>query len=66
MKIAPIIDKLKKGQLKKDELKKDELKKLPAIEPCLVHSGQQYDELLSGNFLMVAILREHFERAGLA
>src|SRR5712671_683098 len=35
MKIAPIID---------------ELKKRPAIEHCLVHSGQHYDELLSGNF----------------
>jgi UDP-N-acetylglucosamine 2-epimerase (non-hydrolysing) len=35
MKIAPIAD----------ELKKD-----PAIEHCLVHSGQHYDELLSGNF----------------
>jgi len=35
MKIAPIVD---------------ELKKLPAIEHCLVHSGQHYDELLSGNF----------------
>ena len=40
MKIAPIID----------QLKKDELKKHPAIEHCLVHSGQHYDELLSGNF----------------
>ena len=35
MKIAPIVD---------------ELKKLPAVEHCLVHSGQHYDELLSGNF----------------
>ncbi len=35
MKIAPIID---------------ELKKRPAIEHCLVHSGQHYDELLSENF----------------
>lgn len=35
MKIAPIID---------------ELKKFPDIEHCLVHSGQHYDELLSGNF----------------
>jgi UDP-N-acetylglucosamine 2-epimerase (non-hydrolysing) len=35
MKIAPIIE---------------ELKKHPAIEHCLVHSGQHYDELLSGNF----------------
>jgi len=35
MKIAPIVD---------------ELKKLPTIEHCLVHSGQHYDELLSGNF----------------
>jgi UDP-N-acetylglucosamine 2-epimerase (non-hydrolysing) len=40
MKIAPIID----------ELNKDELKKLPAVEHCLVHSGQHYDELLSGKF----------------
>jgi len=36
MKIAPIVA----------ELKRD----LPAIEHCLVHSGQHYDELLSGNF----------------
>ena len=35
MKIAPIVD---------------ELKKFPEIEHCLVHSGQHYDELLSGNF----------------
>jgi UDP-N-acetylglucosamine 2-epimerase (non-hydrolysing) len=35
MKIAPIID---------------ELKSFPDIEHCLVHSGQHYDELLSGNF----------------
>jgi UDP-N-acetylglucosamine 2-epimerase (non-hydrolysing) len=35
MKIAPIVE---------------ELKKHPAIEHCLVHSGQHYDELLSGNF----------------
>jgi UDP-N-acetylglucosamine 2-epimerase (non-hydrolysing) len=35
MKIAPIID---------------ELKKIPDMEHCLVHSGQHYDELLSGNF----------------
>jgi UDP-N-acetylglucosamine 2-epimerase (non-hydrolysing) len=35
MKIAPIID---------------ELKKTPEIEHCLVHSGQHYDELLSGSF----------------
>ncbi len=35
MKIAPVIE---------------ELKKYPAIEHCLVHSGQHYDELLSGNF----------------
>jgi UDP-N-acetylglucosamine 2-epimerase (non-hydrolysing) len=41
---------LKKDGLKKDEGKKDELKKSPAIEHCLVHSGQHYDELLSGNF----------------
>jgi UDP-N-acetylglucosamine 2-epimerase (non-hydrolysing) len=34
MKIAPIFD---------------ELKKYPEIEQCLVHSGQHYDELLSGN-----------------
>src|SRR5580700_9125161 len=55
MKIAPILDELKKAKLKKDGLKKDEgkkdeLKKSPAIEHCLVHSGQHYDELLSGNF----------------
>jgi UDP-N-acetylglucosamine 2-epimerase (non-hydrolysing) len=35
MKIAPIID---------------ELKNFPDMEHCLVHSGQHYDELLSGNF----------------
>jgi UDP-N-acetylglucosamine 2-epimerase (non-hydrolysing) len=35
MKIAPIVE---------------ELKKSPDIEHCLVHSGQHYDELLSGNF----------------
>jgi UDP-N-acetylglucosamine 2-epimerase (non-hydrolysing) len=35
MKIAPIID---------------ELKKFTDMEHCLVHSGQHYDELLSGNF----------------
>jgi len=35
MKVAPIVD---------------ELKKFPDIEHCLVHSGQHYDELLSGNF----------------
>jgi len=35
MKIAPILD---------------ELKNFPAIEHCLVHSGQHYDELLCGNF----------------
>ena len=35
MKIAPIVD---------------ELKKFPDVEHCLVHSGQHYDELLSGNF----------------
>jgi UDP-N-acetylglucosamine 2-epimerase (non-hydrolysing) len=35
IKIAPIVE---------------ELKKYPDIEHCLVHSGQHYDELLSGNF----------------
>jgi len=35
MKIAPLVE---------------ELKKFPEIEHCLVHSGQHYDELLSGNF----------------
>jgi UDP-N-acetylglucosamine 2-epimerase (non-hydrolysing) len=35
MKIGPIID---------------ALKGLPEVEHCLVHSGQHYDELLSGNF----------------
>ncbi|MFZ0815841.1 MAG: UDP-N-acetylglucosamine 2-epimerase (non-hydrolyzing) [Candidatus Sulfotelmatobacter sp.] len=35
MKIAPIIE---------------ELKQFPDVEHCLVHSGQHYDELLSGNF----------------
>ena len=45
MKIAPIVH-----ELKLHELKKAELKKFPAIKHCLVHSGQHYDELLSGNF----------------
>jgi UDP-N-acetylglucosamine 2-epimerase (non-hydrolysing) len=35
MKIAPIAE---------------ELKKIPTIQHCLVHSGQHYDELLSGSF----------------
>ncbi len=35
MKIAPIVE---------------ELKKVPDVEHCLVHTGQHYDELLSGNF----------------
>lgn len=35
MKIAPVAE---------------EFKKYPEIEHCLVHSGQHYDELLSGNF----------------
>jgi UDP-N-acetylglucosamine 2-epimerase (non-hydrolysing) len=35
MKIAPVVE---------------ELTKFPDIEHCLVHSGQHYDELLSGNF----------------
>jgi UDP-N-acetylglucosamine 2-epimerase (non-hydrolysing) len=35
MKIAPVIE---------------EVKKFPEIEHCLVHSGQHYDDLLSGNF----------------
>src|SRR5580658_8283545 len=35
MKIAPIVE---------------ATKKFPDIEHCLVHSGQHYDELLSGNF----------------
>ncbi|MGC2792031.1 MAG: UDP-N-acetylglucosamine 2-epimerase (non-hydrolyzing) [Candidatus Sulfotelmatobacter sp.] len=60
MKIAPIVHELKKDglktaelkndELKDDELQNDELQKFPAIEHCLVHSGQHYDELLSGNF----------------
>src|SRR5581483_2858501 len=28
----------------------EELKKFPEVQHCLVHSGQHYDELLSGNF----------------
>ena len=40
MKIAPIVE----------ALKNEELKTRPAIKHCLVHSGQHYDELLSGNF----------------
>ncbi|MGC1647567.1 MAG: UDP-N-acetylglucosamine 2-epimerase [Candidatus Sulfotelmatobacter sp.] len=35
MKIAPIVD---------------ALKKFPDLQHCLVHSGQHYDELLSGSF----------------
>jgi UDP-N-acetylglucosamine 2-epimerase (non-hydrolysing) len=35
MKVAPIVE---------------ELKRHPDLEHCLVHSGQHYDELLSGNF----------------
>ena len=35
MKIAPVVE---------------ELKRFPDIEHCLVHSGQHYDELLSGHF----------------
>jgi UDP-N-acetylglucosamine 2-epimerase (non-hydrolysing) len=35
MKIAPLVE---------------ELKKFPDVEHCLVHSGQHYDELLSGSF----------------
>jgi UDP-N-acetylglucosamine 2-epimerase (non-hydrolysing) len=35
MKVAPIVE---------------ELKRHPDVEHCLVHSGQHYDELLSGNF----------------
>jgi UDP-N-acetylglucosamine 2-epimerase (non-hydrolysing) len=50
MKIAPIVDELNKEELRKDELKEDGREKLPGIEHCLVHSGQHYDELLSGNF----------------
>ena len=40
MKVAPIIE----------ELRKNDLQEVPAIEHCLVHSGQHYDELLSGSF----------------
>jgi|HubBroStandDraft_6_1064221.scaffolds.fasta_scaffold00039_49 UDP-N-acetylglucosamine 2-epimerase (non-hydrolysing) len=55
MKIAPIIDALKKDDPRKDRPgndrpRNDELRRFPAIEHCLVHSGQHYDELLSGNF----------------
>ena len=50
MKIAPIIHELNKHELNKHKSKKDEFKKSPAIEHYLVHSGQHYDELLSGNF----------------
>jgi UDP-N-acetylglucosamine 2-epimerase (non-hydrolysing) len=35
MKVAPIVE---------------EVKRHPGVEHCLVHSGQHYDELLSGNF----------------
>ncbi len=40
MKIAPVIE----------ALKNEALKNSSDIEHCLVHSGQHYDELLSGNF----------------
>jgi UDP-N-acetylglucosamine 2-epimerase (non-hydrolysing) len=60
MKIAPIVAELKRERSGKDRIEKDRPEKdlpekdrsktLPAIEHCLVHSGQHYDELLSGNF----------------
>jgi UDP-N-acetylglucosamine 2-epimerase (non-hydrolysing) len=50
MKIAPILDQLKKDDLNKDGAKKQALETFYPIEHCLVHSGQHYDELLSGNF----------------
>ncbi len=55
MKIAPIVAELRGDRPEKDGREKecpekDALKTLPAIEHCLVHSGQHYDELLSGNF----------------
>jgi UDP-N-acetylglucosamine 2-epimerase (non-hydrolysing) len=40
----------KKKAPNKEAPNNDAPKKLPAIEHCLVHSGQHYDELLSGNF----------------
>ncbi|MGD1021686.1 MAG: UDP-N-acetylglucosamine 2-epimerase (non-hydrolyzing) [Candidatus Sulfotelmatobacter sp.] len=45
MKIAPVIE-----ALRNEALKNEPLKNFPDIEHCLVHSGQHYDELLSGNF----------------
>ena len=55
MKIAPIVhalelDASKPHAMKPDASKSEEQKKSSAIEHCLVHSGQHYDELLSGNF----------------
>jgi UDP-N-acetylglucosamine 2-epimerase (non-hydrolysing) len=45
MKIAPIVE-----ALKIDASKNGGRKNFSDIEHCLVHSGQHYDELLSGNF----------------
>ncbi len=42
MKIAPIVD---------------ALKKFPDLQHCLVHSGQHYDELLSGSFSPNSVCR---------
>jgi UDP-N-acetylglucosamine 2-epimerase (non-hydrolysing) len=50
MKIAPIIAAFERAELKRDELKKSDAIDDCLIEHCLVHTGQHYDELLSGNF----------------
>jgi UDP-N-acetylglucosamine 2-epimerase (non-hydrolysing) len=50
MKIAPIIHELNKYELKKHEFEKCELAVAPVFKHYLVHSGQHYDELLSGSF----------------
>lgn len=50
MKIAPIIAEFERSELKRDGLKKSDAIEHCPIEHCLVHTGQHYDELLSGNF----------------
>jgi UDP-N-acetylglucosamine 2-epimerase (non-hydrolysing) len=50
MKIAPIIAEFERAELKRDGLKKSDAIEHCPIEHCLVHTGQHYDELLSGNF----------------
>jgi UDP-N-acetylglucosamine 2-epimerase (non-hydrolysing) len=50
MKIAPISHELAKHPLEKDLQPTAHPKAVPAFEHRLIHSGQHYDELLSGNF----------------